>query len=195
MVISLLKSGGVKCQASGFSLMVDPVLSGGETASPEEGRGKLALRTEAPGGMDFPASGGVIAIPGEYEVSGVIVRGIPLPEESSADKLRTIYLVDMDGIRLCFLGPLTKELKDESLEKLEGVQVLLLPIGSPYLSVRQAINLIKQIEPKLVIPTAVKDKKSLLEEFGGKAEVEEKITLKAKDLEEEGIKLIWLKEK
>lgn len=196
MVISLLRFGGIRCQASGFSLTVDPASPGRESAaSGEDGQNKLVLKTEAPSGMDFPTAGGVIATPGEYEISGVIVKGIPLQEESSANKLRTIYLVNIDGVRLCFLGSLTKELKDESLEKLEEVDILFLPVGAPFVSEKQALALIKQIEPKIVIPTLAKNVKSLAEELGGRPEPEEKLTIKSKDLGEEGTRLVWLKEK
>lgn len=195
MVISLLKSGGIRCQASGFSLTVDPASRVWEAVSSEGEQDRLILKTEIPTETIFPASSAVIALPGEYEVSGVAVRGIPLGGESNGKALRTIYLVDIDDIRLCFLGSLTEELKGEALEKLEEVDVLFLPVGAPFISEKQALALIKQIEPRLVIPIAAKNVKSLAEELGGRSEPEEKLTIKSKDLGEEGTRLVWLKEK
>jgi L-ascorbate metabolism protein UlaG (beta-lactamase superfamily) len=54
----------------------------------------------------------------------------------------------------CDLGNLEKKsLKEETLEKIANVDILLIPIGgNGTLNYEEAISLINQIEPKIIIP-------------------------------------------
>lgn len=98
----------------------------------------------------------VIFAPGEYEVKGVSVFGIASFHDSSAGAERgpnTIYLIEMDGLRICHLGDLGHKLSDSQLEELDGVDILLLPVGGTYtLGPKEASEVISQLEPKIVIP-------------------------------------------
>ena len=99
----------------------------------------------------------LIAGPGEYEVKEVFVKGIPSFHDESDGKergLNTIYLIDAEGIRFCHLGDIgQKQLTDEQLEKLDVVDVLMIPVGGKYtISSSEASKIIGQIEPKIVIP-------------------------------------------
>lgn len=92
----------------------------------------------------------VINEPGEYEVSGVFVLGIPAGRT-------TFYVITMDGIRLVYLGTFNDKLSDKQMEELDGVDVLFLPIGGKLMiSPKQAADLVSQIQPKIVIPMAYK---------------------------------------
>ena len=55
---------------------------------------------------------------------------------------------------LCHLGNLEKKnLKEELLEKVANVDILLVPIGGhDTINCEEAISLINQIEPKIIIP-------------------------------------------
>lgn len=193
MVLSLLKSGGLKCSASGFNLWVDPGSDGRlGSLSGEEEQKKLILKTETELPINFPISEAVIQFPGEYEISGVKIKGIEVASDSTAQKIKTIYSIQIDEMNLCFLGQLTKELSEETLDKLEAIDILFLPAGAPYINLKQAVSLIKELEPKIVIPTAGKDIPLLLKEIGGESHPQDKLTIKRKDLGERGTKLIWL---
>ncbi len=93
----------------------------------------------------------VIDRPGEYEVGGLFVLGIGFKSKI------TVYVVTIDDLRIGFLGSLTDKLSDKQLEELDGVDILLLPVGGkPYIDSKQANFLIDKIQPSFVIPMAYK---------------------------------------
>ena len=57
-------------------------------------------------------------------------------------------------MRFCHLGDLgQKQLTDEQLEKIDKVDVLMIPVGGKYtIDSSAAQKIISQIEPKIVIP-------------------------------------------
>ena len=99
----------------------------------------------------------VIQGPGEYEVKEVFVQGIPSFHDDSEGKERgqnTIYTIEAEDLRFCHLGDLgQKQLTDEQLEKIDEVDVLMIPVGGTYtIDSSGASKIISQIEPKIVIP-------------------------------------------
>ena len=84
---------------------------------------------------------------GEIETGGVFIEGI-------TQKSNTIYLIKSEDMVICHLGSLEKKnLKEEILEKIANVDILLIPIGGHgTLDYEEAIFLINQIEPKIIIP-------------------------------------------
>jgi L-ascorbate metabolism protein UlaG (beta-lactamase superfamily) len=99
----------------------------------------------------------VILGPGEYEVKGVFIKGIPSyhDDKDGGEKgQNTIYIIEAENIRFCHLGDLgQKQLTDEQLEKIDSVDVLMVPVGGTYtIDSSGAQKIISQIEPKIVIP-------------------------------------------
>jgi L-ascorbate metabolism protein UlaG (beta-lactamase superfamily) len=98
----------------------------------------------------------IISGPGEYEISGVFIYGLSSFHGGAKGAKRgenTIYVINMDGIRLAHLGDLGHPLRDEQLEELNGVDILMIPVGGTYtLDSHQAVEVINQIEPRMVIP-------------------------------------------
>jgi L-ascorbate metabolism protein UlaG (beta-lactamase superfamily) len=99
----------------------------------------------------------VIDGPGEYEVKEVFIRGIPSFHDDKEGKEKgqnTIYVIEAEDLRFCHLGDLgQKELTDDQLEKIDAVDVLMIPVGGKYTVDSQAAQkIIAQIEPKIVIP-------------------------------------------
>jgi L-ascorbate metabolism protein UlaG (beta-lactamase superfamily) len=99
--------------------------------------------------------------PGEYEVKGVFVQGINSthgenPPAGGGKNLgqNTIYTIEAEDMRFCHLGDLgQKELTDEQLEKIGTIDVLMIPVGGEYtISSVEAMKIVSQIEPKIVIP-------------------------------------------
>ncbi len=89
----------------------------------------------------------VIDSPGEYEVGGVFVLGF-------SESKTTFYVVTMDGLRLVFLGDLSSKLSEKQIEEVDGVDILFLPVGNKekLLAPKQAVEIINQVEPKIIIP-------------------------------------------
>ncbi|MFH1867070.1 MAG: MBL fold metallo-hydrolase [Patescibacteria group bacterium] len=95
--------------------------------------------------------------PGEYEVKQTFIYGVPGYHDNSQGSERgtiTMYVLESEGILLAHLGDLGQaELTNEQLEQLEGVDVLILPVGGTYtIDAKQAVEIIRQVEPRIVIP-------------------------------------------
>ncbi len=95
--------------------------------------------------------------PGEYEVKEVYIEGIPSLHDSSLGKERgdnTIYTIEAEGIKICHLGDLgQKELTSEQLEKIGEIDILMIPVGGVYtIGVKEAVRIMSQIEPNIIIP-------------------------------------------
>lgn len=94
--------------------------------------------------------------PGEYEIGGVLILGKRTYHDAEKGKLRgknTLYLLQIDEITVCHLGDLGHVLSDDMVEDLGNVDVLLLPVGGvSTIGAAQAAEVVRLIEPKLVIP-------------------------------------------
>jgi len=139
--------------------------------------------------------------PGEYEKNGVFVQGIDSFHDDVGGKERgrnTIYVIEAEDMRFCHLGDFgQKELTDEQLEKIGHVDILMIPVGGTYtISSSEALKVIGQIEPKMVIPMHYALPKLKVELDGvdkflkamGKNSIEpqDKFTIKASLLPKEG---------
>ena len=104
----------------------------------------------------------VVKGPGKYEIKGVKISGIPSFHDDESGSKRghnTIYVVEMDGIFLCHLGDLGHKLTDKQLSSIKGVDVLFIPIGGFYtIDPKMAVEVVAQIEPKIVVPMHYKVK-------------------------------------
>lgn len=140
--------------------------------------------------------------PGEYDIKGVTVAGLPLKQ---GDKYVNIYLIESEDVRILNLGHIQEfSLKEDELEELGDIDILILPVGgNTVLSASAASKVVNEVGPKIVIPSHFKMKELILDldpldkfikEMGGKSEPMEKLTVKKKDLanETEGTKLVVL---
>ena len=131
----------------------------------------------------------VIDSPGEYEISDIFVYG-----HKVKDKL--IYSVIFEGITVAFLGEFGHgEMANGDLELIEGADILILPVGGGDLTnSKEAMKLISQIEPRLVIPSCHSSSSlsTFVKEFGVKPETVDKLRVKKKDLMTEDLRLVVL---
>ena len=96
----------------------------------------------------------IINSPGEYEVKGIFIQGIPSFHDDKEGEGNTIYTIEAEGMRICHLGDLgQKQLTDDQLDKIGTVDVLMIPVGGTYtISSAEAPKIIGQIDPKIIIP-------------------------------------------
>lgn len=98
----------------------------------------------------------VVHGPGEYEIKGVGIVGIGVYHDDQKGALRgknTIYRVELDGISLVHLGDLGHELSTTEVDGLDGVDILLVPVGGTYtINAATAAKVVGEIEPTIVIP-------------------------------------------
>ncbi len=151
-----------------------------------------------------------ITDPGEYDVKNVTVTGIPLKQE---DKYVTVFLIESEDMRILNLTHIKEfNLKEEELEELGDIDILIVPVGgNTVLSASAASKAVNEIEPRIVIPSHYKMSRGagsasgggdlildldsvekFTKEMGGKKEEMDKLTIKKKDLPVEGTKLVIL---
>lgn len=98
----------------------------------------------------------VVAGPGEYEIKGVGVVGIGVYHDDQKGAKRgknTIYRIELDGMSIVHLGDLGHELSSPQVDCLDGVDILLVPVGGVYtIDANTAVKVIHEIEPTIVIP-------------------------------------------
>ncbi len=107
-----------------------------------------------------------IETPGEYEVKGVTFDS---RRTSKNGKRQMILRVYAEGMTIGFLGGLNRALTDEELELLEGVDILILPTGGgEVMTPKIAAEVMRAVEPRIVIPVMVSEKglKAKLEPVG-----------------------------
>ncbi len=94
--------------------------------------------------------------PGEYEISGVLILGISTYHDSVKGQSRgknTVYLMEVDGVAICHLGDIGHVLGDETIEEMGNVDILLVPVGGvSTINAAMAAEIIRKLEPKVVIP-------------------------------------------
>ena len=65
----------------------------------------------------------------------------------------TVFVIEIDGINLCHLGDLGHPLSPHLLEEIGSVDVLFVPAGEiSTISVDTAVELVRQLNPIIVIP-------------------------------------------
>jgi len=158
---------------------------------------------EHSGARNVSGSPFVIDGPGEYETKEVFIEGLPVSSEKEKS-LNTIYTIEAEDIRICHLGALNqKELTDAQIEKIDEVDILMIPIGgADAISAKEAIKIMSQIEPKITIPMYYQIPKLRLKLEGldkflkamgiKKVEPLQKLSIKKKNIASDEAKIIIL---
>ena len=114
---------------------------------------------------------------GEYEVGGVSVFGVASYHDDEKGEKRgknRIFSILLEGISVVHLGDLGHELSQKQLEEVNGVDVLLCPVGGVYtIDPGKAASIINAIEPSYVIPMHYKTDKHKQDVFGELATVDD----------------------
>lgn len=107
---------------------------------------------------------GVVTIdqPGEYEVGDISVRGVAAKRliDHDGSKSATMYRVSAADVNIAVIGHVVTPLDEDQLEALGVVDILIVPVGGGgyTLDSHQAVALVRQIDPRVVIPTHYADK-------------------------------------
>lgn len=98
----------------------------------------------------------VIDGPGDYEVNGVLISGVRTyhDKEKGAERgYNTVYVIHLDDVVFCHLGDLGHELSQSQIEQIGEVDVLFIPVGGgETIGPAEAVNVISQLEPRMVVP-------------------------------------------
>lgn len=167
MVIQWYGQSCFKMQSGDVVLLIDP-FDKKIGLTPPRGKTDIVLSTHSH--IDHASTEGfeesfVVDTPGEYEIKGVAVKGVPSFHgdlKGSVSGPNTIYTLEIDGIKVCHLGDLgQKELSPDQIDAVGDVDILMAPIGGEYalegekmstLDFEGIKKVINQIEPRMVIP-------------------------------------------
>lgn len=106
---------------------------------------------------DLPEDTFLIKGPGEYEVKGVFIKGIQSFHDKSQGKergLNTVYAIKIEDMAVVHMGDFGQgALSEEQIEKIGDADILIVPIGGVYtINYKEAVEVISQVEPKIVMP-------------------------------------------
>jgi L-ascorbate metabolism protein UlaG (beta-lactamase superfamily) len=150
----------------------------------------------------------IIDTPGEYDIKGVMVQGVETFHDAKGGTERgknIVYRIEMDDLTIVHLGDLGHSLTDEQLEQLDDVDILFIPVGGKFtIDAKTAVEVIGQLEPRIVIPMHYKiagskseqlqldPAEKFIKELGVAPRKEEKLKIAKKDLPQEGMELVIL---
>jgi L-ascorbate metabolism protein UlaG (beta-lactamase superfamily) len=105
--------------------------------------------------------------PGEYELRGIFIKAVRSFHDVEKGALlgkNVVYVVEIDGIRFCHLGDLGHPPAPELIDEMNDIQVLMIPVGvKSTLPIASAIEIIRAVTPKVVLPMHYKTAKSTRE--------------------------------
>lgn len=138
------------------NLMVDPKLSliGLKDIKTKD---EIELVTEARFRVQNSDARIILDSPGEYEVGDFTIKGVAATrhiDTEDQEKLSTIYRLECGDVRLAIIGNIAPKLSDAQLEAIGMVDILILPVGGGgyTLDAASAATVVRQIEPKVVVP-------------------------------------------
>lgn len=150
----------IKLSTKKASLVIDDVVASLGGKSPTKA-GDIALFTTAPTSVHRDVKI-VIDEPGEFEVSDVSIQGIAARAhmDEEGKKSATMYKIIIDDMRIAVVGHVYPKLSSSQLEALGIIDILVIPVGGNGYTVDPigALRLIKDIEPKIIVPTHYDDK-------------------------------------
>lgn len=125
--------------------------------------------------------------PGEYEVLGCMVDGIVINQGNTA------YSLVVDDVHVSYAINLEGTLSDEQIERMDGVDVLIISVVDDKAEVMNKI--ITQIEPRVLIPLVQNEAElaKIKAEFGKDVEAVERYKVSKKDLPTDSQELVILK--
>jgi len=107
--------------------------------------------------------GSPVVIKKTQEVKGIKFEVIPAFHDQSQGRERgenRIFLFELEGIKIAFLGDLGHILNPEQTKKLSDLDLLLIPVGGTFtVDAKQAGKIVEALKPKLVIPMHYKTAK------------------------------------
>ena len=180
-------------------IVIDPIKEGADFKMP---RLEANILIQSSGKADTGKIKGnpfIIEGQGEFEIKGAFIQGIDVPRKENAEKsaqpFAAAYIIEAEGARICHLGNLgAQDISNNGvMEKIGDVDILLVSVGgNKGFNAQQASEIVKEIDPHIVIPMLynISKKSSELEsadnflKIMGKKDIEpqNKLSIKKKDL-------------
>ena len=152
-------------------------------------------------------AGFTVAGAGEYEMGGTYVNGMSVV---SGGRVSTMYIISIEDMRICHLSNMDEEHTLRLLDKIGQIDLLMISIGGQpktgkdiYLNDEEAMKIIREIDPRVIIPMNFKVPKLNIDLAGPEKFLKavgaqgvgalDKYTIKKRDLPLEGREVILLK--
>ncbi len=193
MDITYLGAGSVKLVGKSLTVVCDPI-----------GQVKAEVVTASgprEDGGEWPVASGsmLLDVPGEYEVKGAMITGVPAQLHIDENGHRgTVYSIVIDGVNVVVTGGISGKLDQDQIENLGQVDVLVVPVGGGGLTLdaEGAAAVVAQLEPSYVVPVHYDDGvttypvpqagiEKFLKEMGTSVEPESKLRVNSKEAPEE----------
>jgi L-ascorbate metabolism protein UlaG (beta-lactamase superfamily) len=189
MIVNYFGQGCFRLQSGEKSILVDPINN--------RLKSDIILRTISPVNLALPLPPNEFAFAGEYDVSSIEIYGFQLEKESTDKFIKTIFLVNWEDMRFVFLGPIASYPEGDFLDDISEPDVLFIPAsGKPFFKPEDAQKLIKNLEPKIVVPSFISEEpKEFFKLIGQKPQKQEKFVFKKKDIENKSKETIFLEAK
>lgn len=160
MELSFHGANCIKVSTKNTTLVIDDNLAaiGGKSITKSD---VIALQTAPHVAIDKNARM-IIDGPGEYEVGEISIVGVGarahMDEENTLNA--TMYKIIVGEVSVAFIGHVFDGVSEDEIEELGHVDVLFVPVGNNgyTLDATGAMKIVKQIEPKIIIPTHYADK-------------------------------------
>lgn len=112
----------------------------------------------------------------KFSHNNIVVNGVASYHDEKKGELRgknIIYTYSINQVKICHLGDLGHLLTKEQITAIGKVDVLMIPVGGLYtIDAQTAAKVVKQINPKMVIPMHYKTE-VLTDEFGAVTKVDD----------------------
>ncbi len=119
----------------------------------------------------------VVDMPGEYEKSGFRIFGYKSYHDKNKGADRgenTLFKIEAEGLSVLHCGDLGLVPDDSFIDSLGEVHVLMIPVGGYYtIDANEAVEVVKKIEPSIVIPMHYNQPKLNPKQFGVLAPVKD----------------------
>jgi L-ascorbate metabolism protein UlaG (beta-lactamase superfamily) len=155
----------------------------------------MVMEEEGEKAYEPPAGAMVIDGPGEYEVKGAMITGVPARLHINESGHRgASYSIVVEGVNVVVTGNIAGKLEEDQVEKLGQVDVLVVPVGGNGLTLdaEGAAAVVTQFEPSYVVPVHYDDGVTkypvpqasvevFLKEMGSKPEPESRLRITQKE--------------
>lgn len=101
----------------------------------------------------------IIDGPGEYEIEGVQLFGLPCPivrtGDAAGSERNTAYIVEAEGLHLAHLGSGCTPPREDEAGLFSNLDILIVPIGGDEaVAPERAARTVRDLEPTIVIPVS-----------------------------------------
>ncbi len=101
----------------------------------------------------------IIAGPGEYEIGGVEIKGFKVGDK------KLMYVIENEGLIIGVLGEIEEMLEEKQIEKINGIDVLIVNIDECKIKGKMFLDLAKKWGANYLIPVGYKKDGDSLKKF------------------------------